>query len=340
MRAWSRSGALLQSGVPAVGKTMPAPGGIALQAQGGIVPEEKILFVDDEPAILDGYQRLLRQMFHVGTALGGEKALSLIQTNGPFAVVVSDMRMPGMNGAEFLAQVREKAPHTVRMLLTGHADLNVAIEAVNQGKIFQFLSKPCEKDVLVGAIRSALEQYRVDARDRELVRKAELISRSRSDWDSDEIYQPESFAGRSSLPGPSQARAFLAPLLGADAQGFAILFKLTLLSTIESRYGEEAAVGYLKGAADFLTRSLRPEDRLFEWSRDILMAYVRRQISPAAARMEISRLTGETQQHIIEANGKRIMMALSMTFDLLPVAGYAAFDDLLGAFDAKLAAKI
>jgi FixJ family two-component response regulator len=322
------------------GKSAPACRGSLVGTQGGIVPEEKILFVDDEPAILDAYQRVLRQMFHVSTALGGEKALSLIQTNGPFAVIISDMRMPGMNGAEFLAQVREKAPQTVRMLLTGHSDLNVAIEAVNQGKIFQFLSKPCEKEVLVAAIRSGLEQYRAAARDRELVKKAELIGRSRSDWDADDIYQQEAFAGRSNLPGPSQARALLTPLLGVDAQAYAVLFKLTLLPTIESRYGEEAAVGYLKGAIGFLAQGLRPEDRLFEWSRDVLMAVVRRQISTAAMRMELSRITGEVQQHIIEANGKRIMMALSMTFDLLPVARYTAIDAMLADFDAKLAAKI
>jgi FixJ family two-component response regulator len=307
---------------------------------GGIVPEEKILFVDDERPVLDAYQRLLRHQFHVSAALGGEQGLTLLQSSGPFAVVISDMRMPGMNGAQFLAHVRDRAPQTVRMLLTGHADLDVAIEAVNEGKIFQFLTKPCEREVLVKAIRSGLEHYRTAAAERELVRKAELIGRSQSDWDADDVYREDESDSRTGLPGPSRARTCLEPLLGADSQGYAILLKLTLYPMIEARYGEAAAIDYLNGAVRFLRQSLRPEDQLFHWSRDVLMALVRRQLSPAAMRMEFSRLMSETQQHIVEANGKRVMVAHSMTFDLLPVARFASFDEMLAAFDAKLTAKL
>jgi FixJ family two-component response regulator len=304
------------------------------------VLEEKILFVDDEPAVLDGYQRLLRNQFHISAALGGEQALTLIQSAGPFAVVISDMRMPGMNGAQFLARVRERAPDTVRMLLTGHADLDVAIEAVNEGKIFQFLTKPCEREILVKAIRSGLEKYRVAAAEKEIVRKAELISRSQSDWDSDDLYRQDEFDGRTGLPGPSKARSFLEPLLGADSQGYTILLKLSLFPMIEERYGEAAAIDYLKSAVRFLKQALRPEDQLFHWSRDVLMAFARRQVSPAAMRMEFSRLMSNTQQHIVEANGKRVMVALPLTFDLLPVARFASLDQMLAAFDAKLTAKL
>jgi FixJ family two-component response regulator len=304
------------------------------------VLEEKILFVDDEPAVLDGYQRLLRNQFHISAALAGEQALTLIQSAGPFAVVISDMRMPGMNGAQFLARVRERAPDTVRMLLTGHADLDVAIEAVNEGKIFQFLTKPCEREILVKAIRSGLEKYRVAAAEKEIVRKAELISRSQSDWDSDDLYRQDEFDGSTGLPGPSKARSFLEPLLGADSQGYTILLKLSLFPMIEERYGEAAAIDYLKSAVRFLKQALRPEDQLFHWSRDVLMAFARRQVSPAAMRMEFSRLMSNTQQHIVEANGKRVMVALPLTFDLLPVARFASLDQMLAAFDAKLTAKL
>jgi FixJ family two-component response regulator len=304
------------------------------------VLEEKILFVDDEPAVLDGYQRLLRNQFHISAALGGEQALTLIQSAGPFAVVISDMRMPGMNGAQFLARVRERAPDTVRMLLTGHADLDVAIEAVNEGKIFQFLTKPCEREILVKAIRGGLEKYRVAAAEKEIVRKAELISRSQSDWDSDDLYRQDEFDGSTGLPGPSKARSFLEPLLGADSQGYTILLKLSLFPMIEERYGEAAAIDYLKSAVRFLKQALRPEDQLFHWSRDVLMAFARRQVSPAAMRMEFSRLMSNTQQHIVEANGKRVMVALPLTFDLLPVARFASLDQMLAAFDAKLTAKL
>ncbi|MGA9668861.1 MAG: response regulator, partial [Terracidiphilus sp.] len=76
--------------------------------------DNKILFVDDEASILQGYRRILHREFSVSTANSGEQGLATIRTAGPFAIVVSDMRMPSMNGAEFLAKVREKAPDTVR----------------------------------------------------------------------------------------------------------------------------------------------------------------------------------------------------------------------------------
>src|ERR1700712_1968104 len=101
----------------------------------------RILLVDDEPALLEGLERHLRKPFEVHTSTSAAQALELIALKGPFAVVVSDMRMPHVNGAVFLARVREIAPDTVRLLLTGHADTESAIAAVNEGQIFRFLTK-------------------------------------------------------------------------------------------------------------------------------------------------------------------------------------------------------
>ena len=81
---------------------------------------DKILFVDDEPPVLDGYKRMLHREFAVDTAVGGEQGLAAIHARGPYSVVISDMRMPGMNGAQFLARLRQTAPDTVRILLTGY----------------------------------------------------------------------------------------------------------------------------------------------------------------------------------------------------------------------------
>src|ERR1035438_9616095 len=132
---------------------------------------DKILFVDDESLALSGYQRLLHRGFDVGIALDAEQGLASIQKNGPYAVVIPDMRMPGMNGAQFLSQVRQKAPDTVRMLLTGYTDLDAAMDAVNDGNIFRFLTKPCEKDLLVKAITSGVEQYRLVRIEKDLLEK-------------------------------------------------------------------------------------------------------------------------------------------------------------------------
>jgi len=130
---------------------------------------DRILFVDDEPAVLEGYKRILHREFHVDTALGGADGLAVIRSRGPFAVIVSDMRMPGMDGVQFLSRARKLNPDTVRMVLTGHADIGAAMEAVNEGHIFRFLTKPCDKLILARAITTALVQYRLITAEKELL---------------------------------------------------------------------------------------------------------------------------------------------------------------------------
>jgi len=122
---------------------------------------ERILFVDDEPNVLEGIKRLLRKQCSLQVAASGADGLRLLSEEGPFALVVSDMRMPVMNGAQFLAKVREQSPDTVRMILSGQADLQATIAAVNDGHIYRFLSKPCPSDVLLAAVQDGLTQYRL-----------------------------------------------------------------------------------------------------------------------------------------------------------------------------------
>ena len=95
--------------------------------------DDKVLLVDDDQNLLQAAKRHLRKRFAVFTALGGTEGLKLIEQEGPFAVIVSDLSMPGMDGMQFLMRVREAAPNTVRMMLTGHADLHTAMTAVNDG---------------------------------------------------------------------------------------------------------------------------------------------------------------------------------------------------------------
>jgi response regulator RpfG family c-di-GMP phosphodiesterase len=143
-----------------------APGGERFR---GSIMAEKVLFVDDELLVLDGYKRMLYKEFEVEIAVGGEQALNTMRLQGPYAVVVSDMRMPGMSGAQFLAQVRQVAPDTVRMLLTGYTDLSAAMDAVNDGNIFRFLTKPCEKETLAKALTTGFVQYRLVTAEKELL---------------------------------------------------------------------------------------------------------------------------------------------------------------------------
>jgi len=126
--------------------------------------------VDDESNILTAIKRQLRRDFkEIDTAISGEQGLNLIKERGPYAVVISDMRMPEMDGVKFLSRVKDMSPETVRMMLTGNADQETAIMAVNEGRIFRFLNKPCPKEMLKAAIDAALEQYRLITAERELL---------------------------------------------------------------------------------------------------------------------------------------------------------------------------
>jgi serine phosphatase RsbU (regulator of sigma subunit) len=131
----------------------------------------KILFVDDDANLLGSCRRQLRKQYNIETALSGREGLELIEQNGPYAVIVSDFRMPFMDGIEFLTRVREIAPDTVRIMLTGSADMQLAIQAVNEGNIFRFLTKPCANDVLGESLNTAIDQYQQVTSEREYNKK-------------------------------------------------------------------------------------------------------------------------------------------------------------------------
>jgi response regulator RpfG family c-di-GMP phosphodiesterase len=130
---------------------------------------EQILLVDDDRNILDGYRRNLRGEFLIEVAQSGQEALGLLDSKGPYAVVISDMRMPGMDGIEFLRRVKSASPETVRVMLTGNAETETAIEAINEGSIFRFLIKPCCKEMMAKTITAALMQYRLITAEKQLL---------------------------------------------------------------------------------------------------------------------------------------------------------------------------
>lgn len=132
-------------------------------------PKPRILCVDDEPLILDGLALHLRRNCQLFTATGGAEALRVLESEPAMAVVISDMRMPGMDGAAFLAEVRSRWPDVVRMLLTGQSDIESAIAAINKGQIFRFLTKPCPPPALLGAVQAALAQYELVTAERVLL---------------------------------------------------------------------------------------------------------------------------------------------------------------------------
>lgn len=122
---------------------------------------ERVLFVDDEPNVLEAIKRSLYHRLKIQTAASGAEGLRLLQEAGPFALVISDMRMPSMNGAQFLAKARECAPDTVRMILSGQSDFQSTLAAVNDGHIYRFLCKPCPAEKLLAAVQDGLTQHRL-----------------------------------------------------------------------------------------------------------------------------------------------------------------------------------
>ena len=120
---------------------------------------EKILLVDDEPKVLSALRRGLGHRFDLRCATSGVEALALLETEGPFAAIISDMRMPGMGGLELLCEIRRRAPETIRMILSGQSDFHAVVGAINEGAVFRFHTKPAAADVLAESIEIALLQH-------------------------------------------------------------------------------------------------------------------------------------------------------------------------------------
>ncbi len=117
----------------------------------------KVLLVDDVPEQLMAYRRLLHGRFDIMTAGDAAAALDLLKQNADIQVIVSDMSMPRMNGIDFFAQAADLAPTSTRIMLTGNTDMNATIEAINRGKVFRYLRKPCLREDLIEAIEAGLE---------------------------------------------------------------------------------------------------------------------------------------------------------------------------------------
>jgi CheY-like chemotaxis protein len=168
---------------------------------------DRVLMVDDEPRVLDAMRRVLRG-YDIVTAESGEAGLALqreaAEAGDPFVVIVSDMRMPGMDGARFLAAARAADPDAVRLILSGQADLAATIAAVNEADLFRFLTKPCEPAELTRALDDALRQHHLVVAERELLARtlrgtvdvlAEVLS----------LAAPEAFSRAARLRGLAEA---------------------------------------------------------------------------------------------------------------------------------------
>jgi response regulator RpfG family c-di-GMP phosphodiesterase len=138
---------------------------------GGTAVPDRVLFVDDDANLLEGMKRNLGEQFSIVTAASPDQALAQLEKHGPFAVIVSDFKMPGMNGIELLSKAMAAWPDTVRILLTGEADTRAAVAAVNQGRVYRFLIKPCLVTPLRRTLKAAIEQHNLIQTERVLLEK-------------------------------------------------------------------------------------------------------------------------------------------------------------------------
>lgn len=135
----------------------------------GIMNKARVLFVDDDPELLAAYQRKFRKIYHVATALGPDEGLVALRGGPPVAAVVSDLRMPGMDGVRFLDRARELSPDTSRIMLSGFADADAALAAVNTSKVHAFLTKPCPEDTLAAVLAEAVDRHRLIEAERDVL---------------------------------------------------------------------------------------------------------------------------------------------------------------------------
>lgn len=135
--------------------------------------KHRILIVDDDPTILLILARTLtRAGYEVVQATGPEEALALLEEEGPFDLAITDNQMPGMTGVALLAEMRVRHPEMIRILLTGHADVETAVRAINDGQIFRFLSKPWDAGAMKVMLAAAFAQLDVDREHRRLLARA------------------------------------------------------------------------------------------------------------------------------------------------------------------------
>ncbi len=239
----------------------------------------RILIVDDEPNVTEGVRSILRKHFEVTTANSGAHAVAELETNGPFAVVMTDLRMPEMNGIELLIRVRQRYPEAVRLMLSGHADLTSAADAVNSGGVFRFLIKPCRPDALVEALQAGIAEYERQAAERAIaLEDALLLIGSRRAFDQ-ALLRVHSHATR-------YERAYALLMIDVDK------FK-----DYNDRYGHPAGDRVLVNVARVIRSGCRASDEAFRYGGEELIV-----ILPDTA-AEGAMVAAERHRHAVEALG-------------------------------------
>jgi response regulator RpfG family c-di-GMP phosphodiesterase len=284
------------------------------------VSRPRILCVDDEPLVLQGLRQVLFKSFDITAAPGGEAALAVLDRGEQFEAVVSDMRMPHMNGAVFLAEVRKRCSDVSRLLLTGHADIESAIAAVNRGQIFRFLTKPCPPEELQAALGDAVAQHRLITSERVLLEQT-LVGSVRALSEVLALVHPEVFgpsmrqharvravAGQLRLPDAWQAE--VASML--SSVGYVVLptdVATKLRAGAELTASEQEMAGQVPGVVErVLSHIPRLESvrSLLKWHEALHGASGSSEAAPLAARV----LYAVTELGVLEQQDRDTVKAI------------------------------
>lgn len=268
-----------------------------------------VLFVDDEANILSSLKRLFRPCgYRIFTAESGAQALEIMQHES-IDIVVSDMRMPQMNGAQFLEQVNARWPDTIRILLTGHAEIGATIDAINKGHIYRYISKPWEDNDIVLSIKQALHQKQLELANRGL----EDLTRKQNEELKDLNANLEQKV-KARTEELRQAMGFLEVTHEKLKQGFITSIRV-FSNLIEMREG--AMAGHSRRVAE-LSRAIAQKMKVNETdTQDIFLAALLHDVGKIGfpdylLEKSFANLTGEERLEVMKhpAKGQTALMAL------------------------------
>ncbi len=271
-----------------------------------------ILFVDDEPNLLDAVRRRYRGRFEIETATGVLEALHRLNHAGPYAVIVSDMHMPVLDGGRFLARARKVTPDSVRIMLTGNADAETARTAVNDGEVFRFLQKPVDPALLEATLDAALRQHDLVTAERELL-NGTLSGAVRILTDVLSLVNPLAF-GRASRAAAT-VRSLTAALCPASAWDLEMAAMLSQIGCIT--VPQETLQRQQQGEA--LTREeVRMLERQAEVGRE-LIAHIPRL-------HHVAEIVGAQGRHLSQPPAGAAILSAALEYDLLVTLGHTPID--------------
>ena len=288
---------------------------------------EKILFVDDSRNVLDTYKRQFRKGFEIETALGPEWGMDALNNDGPFAVVVSDFRMPNIDGVEFLNMVKTQMPDASRILITGYADVPTATKAVNDGAVFRFLSKPCPNEILLETIQAGLEHHRLVRTERDILERT-LNGCLKSIIEVFSLSNPEAFGRTSRIQRYMKG---MARVMGIDSTW--LLETATLLSQIGTVTMPEEVLRKKYRSETLTTQEEQLFDQHPQIGANLLESIPRMEDIAKIIRFQEKRFDGSGPPGNSPCHGREIpvearMLKVVLDFDTLEVCGIERSDAL------------